>query len=136
MPRITSDFTSVIGGSGYDNATSLTVSGDGSIYVAGSTSKSFDGQVLNGDTNAFVTKFSASGNKIWTRFLGSASTESTSIAVGSDGAIYLAGWTNATTLNSDSGSDGFVSKISADGSVIWNKNVYSSGVDRVVGISG
>jgi hypothetical protein len=136
MPRITSDFTSVIGGSGYDNASAVVASSDGSIYVAGSTSKSFDGQILNGANNAFVTKFSASGNKIWTKFLGSAHTESTSIAVGSDGAIYLTGWTTSTTLNSDSGSDGFVSKISSDGSVIWSKNVYSSGADRLDGISG
>jgi hypothetical protein len=135
MPNITSDLTSVIGGSGYDSARSVAVGADGSIYVAGVTSKSFDSQLLVGDTNAFLSKFSASGNKLWTKFIGTGSTEARSISVGTDGSLYLAGWTSSVTLTGDSGSDGFVSKISTDGSLIWNKNINSFGGDRVEGIS-
>ena len=135
MANVVNTLSSVLGGAGYDYAKALVIGSDGSFYIGGITTKSFDNQLLVGETNAFVTKFTASGNKVWTRFIGNGNTEASSITIGADGSIYLGGWTTTVTLSSDAGSDGFVSKISPDGNLIWSKNVSTAGADTVNGIS-
>ncbi len=86
---------------------------DGSVYVAGTTT-------LNAN-EAVVLKFDPAGNLIWQRALaaGTAAQESAAVATGPDGAVYLVGSTidfaNATPSAMS------VTKIAADGTIVWQK---------------
>ena len=112
MPQVI--WTKLLGTSSYDEAYSLTTGSDGAIYVAGYTLGNLDGQVNSGIRDAFVTKYNTDGTKAWTKLLGGSGNDAAkSLTTGSDGAIYVAGF---TTGNPDgqvnSGSiDAFVVKL-------------------------
>jgi len=69
-PDGTKLWTRLLGTSGDDYAYALTTGLDGSIYVSGFTFGNLDGQANSGGADAFVTKYSADGTKLWTRLLG------------------------------------------------------------------
>src|SRR5690606_8144712 len=76
-----------------DYAYDVAVQSDGSIYVVGETSGDMEGK-NSGSTDAFLAKFSASGEHSWTRQIGTdASDSARSVAVADDGSIYIAGRT-------------------------------------------
>jgi hypothetical protein len=112
MPQVI--WTKLLGGSGNDYAISLTTGSDGAIYVAGYTSGNLDGQVNSGGVDAFVTKYNTDGTKAWTKLLGSSVNDyAQSLTTGSDGAIYVAGYTDGNLDGQvNSGSiDAFVVKL-------------------------
>ena len=127
----TKAWTKLLGGSGNDIAYSLTGS-DGAIYVAGSTSGNLDGQVNSGNNDAFVTKYNTDGTKVWTKLLGTSGTDNAySLTTGSDGAIYVAGYTGGN-LDGQVNSgirDAFVTKYNTDGTKAWTKLLGGSGND-------
>lgn len=102
---------------------------DGSVYITGGTSGSFDGQINNGNYDAFVTKLSLDGTKVWTRILGAAEMDfANGITTGLDGSIYITGRTNgpldgqALIGSSDGyGGDVFLTKYSPDGTKVWTR---------------
>jgi len=62
--------------------------------MAGYTYGSLDGQTFSGGTDAFLTEYDANGTKAWTRLLGTSSFDDAhALTTGSDGAIYMAGYT-------------------------------------------
>jgi len=97
----------------YAKATGVAVDSDGNVYVCGyakwdgigMTTQGLDGQLCldnllnSGIDNAFLTKYSSSGTKQWTRLLGTTgdayNTRAHAIAVDSNGAIYLTGYTES-----------------------------------------
>jgi len=102
-----------------DWAYALTTGSDGAIYMAGYTHGFLDGQTfIGGVTDAFLTKYDANGNKVWTRLLGSGSTDiAKALTTGSDGAIYMAGYTEGS-LDGRTNSgimDAFLTKYDANG---------------------
>ena len=77
-----------------DFASAVAVDGLGNTYVAGSTSGTFPGQTSSGSQDAFVRKYDANGNEVWTRQFGSSSFESVlATTVDGSGNIYLTGQT-------------------------------------------
>ena len=63
------------GTSSGDNGFSLAVGTDGSVVVAGVTNGNLGGQTSNGASDAFVVKYDADGNELWTRLLGTSADE-------------------------------------------------------------
>ena len=128
----TKAWTKLLGGSSYDYAYSLTTGSDGAIYVAGYTGGNLDGQVNSGSYDAFVTKYNTDGTKAWTKLLGTSSHDyANSLTTGSDGAIYVAGYTYGNLdgqVNSGS-RDAFVTKYNTDGTKAWTKLLGTSGAD-------
>jgi len=134
-----------LGGSGYDNATSITADASGNIYVAGATT-STDFPTTPGalqtmcgpsclDTNAFVTKLNSSGSElIYSTYLGGSSQNAIlGLAVDGSGNAYVTGFTfspdfpttpGAFQTMYPGGSNGtaFISKLNSTGSAL----VYSS----------
>lgn len=95
---------------------------DGSIYITGNnTGSELDGQI---GTGPFVAKYSTDGVKEWTKLLGfsSAYPQGTSVAVGLDGGIFVGG---------SQANDGFVTKLNANGTILWNWKFNSTGNDQV-----
>src|SRR2546426_601997 len=75
-------WTHQFGTSGYDYASGLAVDATG-VYVAGTTSGSFPGETLQGSTDAFVRKYDARGEVLWTRQFGT-SAYAAALAVAAD----------------------------------------------------
>ncbi|NHJ87226.1 MAG: hypothetical protein FK734_17310 [Asgard group archaeon] len=127
-------WSTYLGGKEIEYCGGIAVASDGSCYVTGAT-KSDDFPTLNayndtiGALDVYVTKFSADGELLWSTYLGGDLNDGgNSIAVGKDGSCYVTGWTHSIdfpTLNAfDSTSngfmDGFVSKFSSNGDLLWS----------------
>ena len=99
-------FTTLVGGTGFDGATDITLDPTGNIYIAGGT-LSFDFPTVNprqgflkGTNDAFITQLSPSGATIlYSTYFGGTGAETlqskVSLAVHS-GIIYIAGITDST----------------------------------------
>jgi hypothetical protein len=89
----TANHVSYVGTSGIDKAGGLTVGSDGTVYLAGTTTGTFAGQVRNAaDTNnMFVTAMTSDGSIDWTRQYGGADGQSTGqgIAIDASGSSVL-----------------------------------------------
>ena len=92
--------------------------GDGAVYVVGTTREDLNGETNHGSRDAFVCKFSASGENEWTRLYGSTYRSSaegaTDVAVAPDGSVYITG----TKWSSETGifvTDAFVVQYSSTG---------------------
>jgi len=124
------------GGNESDHSYSLSVDAIGNVYLAGTTG-STSGIASNGHKNsfgggqsdAFLVKFNANGQRQWATYYGSSGDElGYSTAVDSDGNVYLAGATQSTSgiasggyQNTYGGSsyDAFLVKFNANGQRQW-----------------
>jgi hypothetical protein len=136
-------WTRLLGTSGgsdsYAQSQTITTGLDGSIYVGGYTTGSLDGQTFSGGTDAFLTKYSPEGTRVWTRLLGSTKDDyGITLTTGLDGSIYLSGWTTGTLDGQNSnGYDGFITKYSPDGTKAWTWLLNAGGASALTtGLDG
>jgi flagellin-like hook-associated protein FlgL len=137
-PDGTIAWTKMIGTTGDETARAVTTGTDGMIYVTGSTTGNLDGQVMAGSWgDAFISKFTPDGTKLWTKEFGVTNSpdQGRAIATGPDGGIYVAGYINPGSYTTDevtygapytSATDAFLTKYSPDGSVIWTQQLTST----------
>ena len=136
------EWATYIGGAGSDTGTAIAIDATGDLYITGQTAStnfpvtaSAPQSVLAGGsavTDAFALKLSANGQTIvYSTYLGGALSDSgNAIAVDAKGSAYIAGRADSTdfptttrdTLPARGAGDGFVTKLSPDGSTI----VYSA----------
>ena len=132
----TLQFSTYLGGSGYDNAHSVAVDSANSAYIAGETESSnfptTAGVLLTspaGSENAFVVKINASAQKVYSTLAGGASYDGAyGIAVDSAGDAYLTGFTYSSSFvgapgggaqtSNGGGQDAFVAKLNPAGSAL------------------
>ena len=143
------EWTRQWGASFNDTAYAVTVDDTGNIYVAGTTEGALDGNSnANKDnstisTDIFLTKWTTTGVKQWTKQWGSSDWDTChAIAVDDDGHIYVTGDTYGQMdgiFNMGHG-DVFVSKWNADGSKgwtqLWGTGGYESGYSVAVDNEG
>lgn len=114
-----------------DSVADLAVQSDGSLYVVGSTQGDMDGE-NSGRGDAFIAKFSASGERSWTRQIGTEeATSAQSVAVADDGSVYIAG--------SIPGSDNlrcFLARYFDDGDLDWFTEIDDTGGGCAVAVYG
>ena len=125
-------WTKLLGTSETEYVWGATSSADGFIYITGSTLGDLDGQTNNGDKDAFLTKFSADGTKIWTRLFGTNQWDvGTALTTSADGSIYLGGWSDGDLdgQTNNGRKDAFLSKYNSNGDKQWTKLLGSSGYD-------
>ena len=141
-------YSTYLGGSGLDQATSLVVGPTGDAYVAGMTSSTnFPIQGSPSSTNGggqdlFVTKMSLSGNALtYSTYIGGVGTEvANDIAVSGAGTIYITGSTTSinypvvtpTIAAQVGGTDAFLTKLTSAGNAIefstyWGSNGFEEG---------
>ena len=143
-------WTKLIGGRYHDAVRSITTDSDGSIYATGYTNGGLDGQGSIGytgnTTDAFLTKYSSYGEKLWTKVFGwEGGDYGQAITVGADGSIYVVGSTSGGS-RSIHGYDAFLAKFSSDGVLVWQKvlgtvaydaaHALTTGLDGSIYISG
>ena len=129
---ISYSFSRLLGGVGFDSASSVAVDAQGNTYIAGAATNAV------GDRDAFVTKLSPSGEVAYTSYLGGSGDDNAlGIAVDGAGNAYIAGQTWSSTFNgipSCGGSDGFVAKLGNYGAVEFVQRLGGSGSDTVNGV--
>ncbi len=104
------------------------------VLVVGSTAGGIDGNLAIGTQDAFVTKYSNSGTKIWTRELGVPGVNTSGNAVATDGSdnVFVVGSTSGgldgNTLTGTQ--DFFVTKYDSSGSKLWTRQLGAVGVEN------
>jgi hypothetical protein len=145
-------YSTYLGGSGDEILFSLAVDSSGSAYVTGDTTGT-DFPTLNsyqtdqGSADAFVTKFSSSGNSLeYSTFLGGSSDDrGLNILVDDSGKAYVSGWTESSDFPTKNPyqatygggvKDVFVIILSSSGSSLaYSTFLGGSGDDRGYGIA-
>ena len=143
----TLNFSTFLGGSALEMGNGISVDASGCAYVAGRTASSdFPTQsaydaTSNGSDDAFVTKFSSTGDAlVYSTFLGGTGQDlAVSVAVDNTGCAYLAGQTyspdfpdpNAYDGGLNGATDAFVTKFSAAGdALVYSTYLGGSGSEK------
>ncbi|MFA6034577.1 MAG: SBBP repeat-containing protein, partial [Myxococcota bacterium] len=105
----------------------------GNLVVAGSANGPLDGQPVSGRYDMAVARYSASGERIWTRLLGAANAtvSGKGIAVDHANNVYVAGDTDGT-LDGESllGPKAiFIAKYDPTGLLLWTRSYSQSGTE-------
>jgi hypothetical protein len=151
-PAVVSNYCTLIGGTAGEDATKVAFDNEGNTILIGQTPSS-DFPVTDnalqaiyggGDWDAFVTKFSPSGQLLYATYLGGDSYEHiTSVNVDNENNIVVAGMTSSSgfpttghALQSSfaGGGDGFITKISPNGSLLYSTFFGGSGEDWIYGM--
>lgn len=109
---------------------------DGNVYVTGQTFGALGGP-LNGSSDIFLSKFSASGTKQWTMQLGSSGLDvPRSLVSDPFGNLLIAGYTNGSFGGANAGgTDALVIKVDASGELVWTKQFGTAAYDEIHAIS-
>lgn len=141
-------YSTYVGGAGYDAGYAITTDGAGGVYVTGTTASiSFpaQGSSVNSNNNAFVMKFSESGDLIYTTVLaGDGNSSGQAIAADSSGNVYIAGTTEAGNFPATPGAwqtvfggvaDAFAAKLNSGGNLIYATYIGGLGQEAGTGIA-
>jgi|GEM_PF-2036955 len=111
----------------WDNGSDIAVDGNGNVYVVGYETVSGQG------ANAWVRKYDANGNALWTRTHNGPANSSdvgNGITVDGSGNVYVAGYERVSGEESNV----WVRKYDADGNVVWTQTYNGVDNDRDIGL--
>jgi len=109
-----------------DYGHSVAVDATGNAFITGYTRGPLGGP-LQGAWDAFIAKYSDSGEFLWCQQLGGTSVGQ-GVAVDSEGNAFLCGYTTASLDGPNQGhNDAFLCKFSASGTLLWTRQLGSSG---------
>ena len=122
----TRQWTRLCGSTGFDSAWGVGIDeGSNTIYVAGFAGGVIDGQPVLASMDLCLTKWDASGNRLWTRMWGSTGTDiGYRLALDSLTNIYVCGTTEGQFdgQTNNLGTDAIcLSKFDRDGSRLWSR---------------
>ncbi len=121
-----------------DIAHGVAVHGNSSIYVTGETRGGLDNNTNSGDKDIFLVKYNASGDRQWTRQLGTAAEDvGYGVALDSSGNIFVTGSTSASLDNQtySGNSDIFLVKYDDNGTKHWTKQLGTTSQDVAYGVT-
>lgn len=134
----TQEWIRLLGTAGKDTAKAVSRDGSGNIYVAGETSLDLAGKTNSGESDAFIAKYNASGDRQWVRLMGTDDADGAR-AVGADdsGNVYVAGDTLGRLENHDAlgKNDAFIAKYSPSGDRKWVEVLASSDHDLATALA-
>jgi hypothetical protein len=84
-----------------------------------------------------VAKYSPEGTLLWTQQLGTSGDDfSSGVATGSQGNVFISGYTNGALAGSNKGYfDAWVAKYSPQGTLLWTKQLGTSTLDYSSGVA-
>ncbi|MDD3625859.1 MAG: SBBP repeat-containing protein [bacterium] len=121
-----------------DYVKGITLDTSGNIYITGSTQGDLDGNISQGTTDLFISKYTPSGTRLWTTQRGTSSMDmSNDIAVDSTGNIYIVGYTYGDLggTGNAGNTDIFLMKFNNDGNFQWTVQFGTPGWDIGNGIT-
>ncbi|MCL1921875.1 MAG: hypothetical protein FWG50_12525, partial [Kiritimatiellaeota bacterium] len=130
----------------FNGYTAVAADPAGNIYAAGYTTitnipTSLVDSHHGGGRDAVVVKHAPDGTILWVRYLGGANDDSAAaIALGADGAIYVAGQTRSpgwVTLGNPAITGpacGFLAKLAGDGTVLYSTLLGGTSIDSIAAI--
>jgi hypothetical protein len=133
------EWTRLIVGGSSTQATSATIVSDGSVLVSGYVYGGLYDQVSKGGRDAFISKYSADGNREWTKLIGGRFDDyGYSVDCDSKGSIYIAGSAYSSNYSPEGldgesslgGQDAFVAKYNLDGTRQWMRLLSTSGKEE------
>lgn len=131
-------WTSQFGSSASDDARAVAIDASGNVYVAGTTTGTFPGEASAGGQDAFVRKYDASGNVLWTDQFGTSAVDlAQGVAVDASGNVFVAGYTQGTLPGqvSAGSQDAYVRKYNSAGTLVWTSQFGSTVSDSADAIA-
>ncbi|MBU0479357.1 SBBP repeat-containing protein, partial [bacterium] len=125
-------WTKMLGSSYTDYGESLAIGKSGNIYVTGFAGDDLGEKTYMGDGDIFLAKYDPSGNRLWTRMLGSTAGDiAYGITLDQNENIYLTGKTSGNLDgNKNTGNeDIFLVKYDPSGKKFWTKQIGSKDSD-------
>jgi hypothetical protein len=121
-----------VGSEQTDASYSISVNTLGDIFISGAT----DGNLVGtnaGGWDAFVSRYSADGNHVWTRQLGTPQDDlSFSVSSNTSGDVFIAGYTAGNLSGTNAGSyDSFLAKYTRDGTLDWTRQLGTQDIDEL-----
>ena len=131
-------WVSYLGGNGADEEPSIAIDGQGNAWVTGMTGSTdlatggFETTYNGGGRDGFVAKINADGTLAWSSYLGGDNHDgAAAIAIDASGNAWVTGGTGSSGWISggfdtsfNGGSEGFVAKINADGTLAWSSYLF------------
>jgi len=133
-------WTTTLGGTGFDTLSGVAVAGDGSIIAVGYTA-STDGDfpASGGAMDVLIVKYSPDGTQQWAKTMGGSDIDRfNGVAVAGDGSIIAVGITSSTGGDfpaSHGREDALIVKYGPDGAQAWAKTSGGSDSDYFWGVA-
>ncbi len=129
-------WTQQFGTSAMESMGDVSADNQGNVYTVGSTSGPLGGPNMGG-SDAYVTKFSATGSFLWTHQFGTSNHDSAnSASTDGLGNVYIAGSTYGSLGGTNAGGrDGLVSKFNSQGLLLWTRQFGTTALDQCWEIS-
>ena len=135
-------WSTFLGGTSLDRGYAIAVDSSGNTYVIGCSAGTWGSPIrpYTEAHDAFVAKLDANGTLLWNTFLGTSDyDDGYGIAVDTNGNVYVTGSSWATwgsPLRAYAGiGDAFVTKLNADGALLWNTFLGGTSYDCGNGIA-
>lgn len=113
--------------------------GSGNAYIAGYTNGQLGQAYFGGPLDAYLAKYDAAGNFVWTRQLGTSSQDyAYSVSADVEGDVYVSGRTFGDLGGPFAGGengDAYVAKYDSAGNHLWTRQFGTSNTDVSLGVS-
>ena len=121
----------------YDLAYAAAPDGEGGSYVTGFTNFALDGQQYHHRYDAFLRRYDAAGNELWTRQFGTNGVDQALAVSVVDRDVYVSGSTTGRFPKQDleGGLDAFVARFDDDGTRLWLEQFGTPNDDAAAAIS-
>jgi hypothetical protein len=124
-----------LGTTSSEQASSVFADGLGNIYVSGATSGLL-GDTQYGADDAFVSKFNAAGDLLWTHQFGTSLREGASeVAVDQNGNVFVVGNILSPPAGTITEIDPFVTKLDSNGNVLWNYQITGIQLESIFDVA-
>ena len=120
-----------------DDAYGVVVDATGGLFVIGQTSGALPGQTNAGMIDAFLRRYDAAGNEVWTRQFGSSERDiPKGVTLDGAGNVYVVGQTFGTFPNQTShgGWDAFLRKYTPAGDEVWTRQFGGGGGESAASV--
>jgi hypothetical protein len=136
-PSGTEVWTRQFGSGGGEVVSGVTVDDTGAVTVAGATRAALPGQTNAGEHDAFVRRFDADGNELWTSQFGSHEDDyAVGVTSGPGGDVVVTGTTTGFETGTGAGShDVFVRRYDSAGGLRWKRQFGSPYDDYGLAVS-
>lgn len=117
-------WTRQFGSTANDVATGVATDSSGNSFIVGYLDRALPGQTSLGGPDAFIRKFDASGNELWTRQFGTPDGDwASGVATDSSGSVFVVGWTTGNLTNpiTSGNCEAFVRKYDGSGTMLWTR---------------